>query len=483
MALEMRQQIKMTQQLVMTPQLQQAIKLLQLTRIELQDVVRQELEENPLLEESSESEINTEQDLDSVAEREKEEKPENVLQEEFHEVTTGDDSLRDWDSYLDGYNYSSGEQYAGDDERPSFESLLTRKGTLTDHLLWQLHMNHFSPEEVRIGEEIIGNIDDGGYLRASLEEISESLSVSENDALLILNRIQEFDPTGVGCRDLRECLLIQAGFLGMQGSVVEKILLDHLKELETRNYKQIARSLGVDINQVHIAAKIIAGFDPRPGSLFGSEEEVHYISPDIFVNKLSDDYVVMLNDEGLANLKINPFYAEARSNGSMDVRAEEYVSEKTKSALWLIKSIQQRQRTIYRVAKSIVRFQRDFLDNGIECLRPLVLRDVADDIGMHESTISRVTTNKYMQTPQGLFELKYFFNSGLATSSGEFVASESVKNRIKEIIEKEDARKPYSDQKISQMLEAESVHIARRTVTKYRELLKISSSSERKRHF
>jgi RNA polymerase sigma-54 factor len=479
MAMEMRQQLKMTQQLVMTPQLQQAIKLLQLTRLELQDVVRQELEENPLLEESAEVEDVREAEPLEVAEKEVES---DIHEEEFHEVETGEDTLRDWDSYLDGYNYSSGEQFSGEDERTSFENLLTRKGTLIDHLLWQLHMGPFSEEEVFIGEEIIGNIDEEGYLRASLEEIAQSCSVTGDEMLPVLRRIQEFDPTGVAARNLQECLLIQARFLGMQGSVVERILLKHINDLETRKYKQIARSLGVDINQVLIAAKIIGGFDPRPGRVYGSED-IQYISADIFIYRVGDDYVVMLNEEGLPNLKINPFYSEARGNGSMDSRAEEYVSEKIRSAQWLIKSIQQRQRTIYKVAKSILKFQREFLDRGIEYLRPLVLRDVADDIGMHESTISRVTTNKYMQTPQGLFELKYFFNSGLSTSEGDFVASESVKNRIKEIIEKEDPRKPLSDQKIAEMLFGQTVNIARRTVTKYRELLRLGSSSERKRHF
>jgi len=479
MAMEMRQQLKMTQQLVMTPQLQQAIKLLQLTRMELQDVVRQELEENPLLEETVE--VEDAREAESLETAEKEEEP-DVRENEFHEVETGEDTLRDWDSYLDGYNYSSGEQYSGEDERPSFENLLTRKGTLLDHLLWQLHMGRFPEEEIVIGEEIIGNIDEEGYLRAALDEIGLACSVSEEVVLPVLERIQEFDPTGVAARDLRECLLIQARFLGMRGSVVEKILLNHIKDLETRKYKQIARDLGVDLNQVLIAAKIIGGFDPRPGRIYGSED-VQYISPDIFIYKIADDYVVMLNDEGLPNLKVNPFYSEARGNGSMDSKAEEYISEKIRSAQWLIKSIQQRQRTIHKVAKSIVKFQREFLDCGIEYLRPLVLRDVAEDIGMHESTISRVTTNKYMQTPQGMFELKYFFNSGLSTSEGDFVASESVKNRIKEIIEKEDPRKPLSDQKIAEMLFGQTVNIARRTVTKYRELLRIGSSSERKRHF
>jgi RNA polymerase sigma-54 factor len=479
MAMEMRQQLKMSQQLVMTPQLQQAIKLLQLTRLELQDVVRQELEENPLLEETLETDEIRENEQTELTESEG---PPEAAIEDFKEVEAGDETLRDWDSYLDGYTYSSGEQYRDDEDRPSLESLLTRSGTLADHLLWQLHMGHFSEEEVRIGEEIIGNIDDDGYLRASPEEIATACAKDAESVLPVLVRVQEFDPCGIAARDVQECLLIQARFMGMQGSVVERILQHHLKDLETRKYKQIARDLLVDIDDVLMAAKIIGGFDPKPGSMY-SPEDVHYISADIFVYKVGDEYLVMLNDEGVPNLKISPYYAEAKSNGLVDSRADEYINEKVRSALWLIKSIQQRQRTIYKVAKSIIRFQRDFLDRGIEFLRPLVLRDVADDIGMHESTISRVTTNKYMQTPQGLFELKYFFNSGLSTSEGEFVASESVKNRIREIIEKENPQKPLSDQKIADMLSGQTVNIARRTVTKYREILKLGSSSERKRHF
>jgi RNA polymerase sigma-54 factor len=480
MAMEMRQQLKMSQQLVMTPQLQQAIKLLQLTRLELQDLVIQELEENPLLEEAIGQEEIREPDALEVAEQEFEPIQDTA---DFHEVKTGEDTLRDWDSYLDGYNYSSGEQqYGGDDERPSFENMLTRKGTLIDHLLWQLHMGQYSEMDVRVGEVIIGNVDDSGYLRASLQEIAVASSATEDDVLDVLECIQEFDPPGVAARDLRECLLIQARNLGMKGSVVESILLNHLGDLEKRNYKQIARSLKVDLNQVQVASKIISGFDPRPGSSF-STDDVHYISPDIFVHKVGDDYVVMLNEEGLPNLKVSTQYADVRGNGSMDSKAENYINDKMRSAVWLIKSIQQRQRTIYKVAKSIIRFQREFFDRGIQYLRPLVLRDIAEDIGMHESTISRVTTNKYMQTPQGLLELKYFFNSGLSTTEGDFVASESVKNRIRDIIEKENPKKPLSDQKIAELLTDQTVNIARRTVTKYREMLNFGSSSERKRHF
>jgi RNA polymerase sigma-54 factor len=240
----------------------------------------------------------------------------------------------------------------------------------------------------------------------------------------------------------------------------------------------------VSIDEVLGAAKIISGLDPRPGRPY-SQEDVHYITPDIFVYKISDEYVVVLNDEGLPNLRISTFYRQALAGGGggVDQKAGEYIQEKMRGALWLIKSIHQRQRTIYKVTKSIVKFQREFFDKGIEHLKPLVLRDVAEDIEMHESTISRVTTSKYVQTPQGLFELKYFFNSGISTTEGSSIASESVKNRIRDIVAQENPKKPYSDQKIVDMLHQNGIDIARRTVTKYREMLGIGSSTERKRLF
>ena len=481
MALEMRQQMKLTQQLVMTPQLQQAIKLLQLSRIELQELVSQELEENPILEESLEEEPSKEI---ALVEAQENEPPPLAESEQFKEVTAGSETIRemDWDSYLDGYNYSSGEQqYSDDEDRPSFENLLTKKGTLVDHLLWQLNMSKFDESESRIGAEIIGNIDDDGYLRSTVEDIARSCECEEDTVASVLSRIQDFDPPGVAARDLRECLLIQVQQLGLQGSVVDLILRSHLKDLETRRYKQIARALNVSLQDILTAAKVISSLDPKPGHIFASED-IHYISPDIFVYKVGDDYVVVLNDEGLPALKINPFYSESRVR-EMDSGAEEYVSDKMRSAMWLIKSIHQRQRTILKAAKSIVKFQREFFEKGIEHLRPLVLRDVAEDIGMHESTISRVTTNKYMHTPQGIFEMKYFFNSAISVSGGDFIASESVKRKIKELIEAEDPRKPLSDQTLAEMLATGNINIARRTVTKYREMLRIGSSSERKRLF
>ena len=269
----------------------------------------------------------------------------------------------------------------------------------------------------------------------------------------------------------------------MGGSLVETILQDHVNALENRKFQVIARSLGVSLEEILAAAKVISSLDPKPGTPFG-QEDVHYIIPDIFVYKIGDEYVVVLNDEGLPNLRINAFYRSALSGATgVDAKAGEYIQEKMRGAVWLIKSIHQRQRTIYKVTRSIVKFQREFFEKGIEYLKPLVLRDVAEDIEMHESTISRVTTNKYVQTPQGLFELKYFFNSGINTTEGESVASESVKSRIRDIVSEENPKKPYSDQKIVGILKDNGIDIARRTVTKYREMLGIGSSTERKRLF
>ncbi|RII26586.1 MAG: RNA polymerase sigma-54 factor [Geobacter sp.] len=483
MAIEMRQQMKLSQQLVMTPQLQQAIKLLQLSRLELQDVVRQELEENPILDEVQELEDSRE--AEQLALAEKEALPESQ-EEQFQEVKAGEETLRemDWDSYLEGYNYSAGEQYYDDDDdRPSYENILTKKGTLFDHLMWQLNLTRLDETEARVGAEIIGNIDEDGYFRASLSDVASVCQVEEPFVEAVLARIHDFDPPGVGARDLRECLLLQVRQLGMGESLAEVILQNHLKDLELRKYRQIARACGVDVEDILATAGFLSTLDPNPGRVYG-QEEVQYISADIFVYKNGDEYIVVLNEDGLPNLRVNPLYVtDGKAERQLDANTEEYVNDKMRSAIWLIKSIQQRQRTIFKVAKSIVKFQRDFLDRGIEYLKPLVLRDVAEDIGMHESTISRVTTNKYMQTPQGLFELKYFFNSGISTGEGDFIASESVKNRIKEIVEAEDPRKPYSDQRLAELLADHSINIARRTVTKYREMLHIGSSSERKRLF
>jgi len=483
MALEIRQQLKLSQQLVMTPQLQQAIKLLQLSRMELMDVVRTELEENPVLEEGQETpedKVQSEEDLAA-------ETTDETAPEALKEVEGDGDGMSDidWKTYLESYSLggTTADSYEDDEDRPSYENLLTRKPSLIDHLMWQLGLSPLENREREIAAEIIGNIDDDGYLQASIEEVSVRSGCDPEQVEKVLSAVQDFDPPGVASRNLQECLLKQVEQLGMTEDAVGIILRDHINDLENRRYQVIARCQQIPLDDVFSAAKFISSLDPRPGSQFG-QEDVHYIIPDIFVYKISDEYVVVLNDEGLPNLRINSFYRNALSGAEpLDEKAGEYIQEKLRGALWLIKSIHQRQRTIYRVTKSIVKFQRDFFDRGVEHLKPLVLRDVAEDIEMHESTVSRVTTNKYVQTPQGLFELKYFFNSGINTTGGDSVASESVKSKIKEIITAEDTRKPFSDQKIVEILRGQGIDIARRTVTKYREMLGVGSSTQRKRLF
>ena len=483
MALEIRQQLKLSQQLVMTPQLQQAIKLLQLSRMELMDVVREELEENPVLEEGQEPlEEKAQAEEEQIAER-----PDAQVEENVQEVEGDRDGMADidWKTYLESYSLggSTADSYEDDEDRPSYENLLTRKPSLSDHLLWQLNLSRLESQERALAGEIIGNVDDDGYLQVSVEELAVQAGCDLEHVEKILAAVQEFDPPGVASRNLQECLLKQIDQLGMSEDIVGIILREHIEDLEHRRYQVIARSLQVSLDEVFGAAKFISSLDPRPGSQYG-QEDVHYIIPDIFVYKISDEYIVVLNDEGLPNLRINSFYRNALSGSAqLDEKAGEYIQEKLRGALWLIKSIHQRQRTIYRVTKSVVKFQRDFFDRGVAHLKPLVLRDVAEDIEMHESTVSRVTTNKYVQTPQGLFELKYFFNSGINTTEGDSVASESVKSKIKEIIADENTRKPYSDQKIVELLHVQGIDIARRTVTKYREMLGVGSSTQRKRLF
>jgi RNA polymerase sigma-54 factor len=485
MALDLRLQVKLSQQLVMTPQLQQAIKLLQLSRAELVDVVTEELAENPLLEEGQDQNDDQELEAIQVAGEEVNDSVEAVPEQELKGESEGMEDI-DWSSYLEGYNIgntATRDNYEDQEDRPSYESLLTKKESLYDHLMWQLGLSNFAEEDKLVSAEIIGNLDEAGYLCATPEEIAATLEIEEEIVAGVLVKVQKFDPAGVACRNLQECLLLQLERLDQGETLAATILRDCIAELEGRKYPLIAKKLKVSLDDVLGAAKLISCLDPRPGRIYNTED-AHYISPDIYVQKIGDEYVVTQNDEGLPNLRINAFYRSALTDSkSVDKQAGEYIHEKMRSAVWLIKSIHQRQRTIYKVTKSIVKFQREFFDNGIDHLKPLVLRDVAEDIEMHESTVSRVTTNKYVQTPQGLFELKFFFNSGINTQGGDAVASESVKNRIKDLIAGEDPKKPYSDQKIVTLLKDKKITIARRTVTKYREMLGIGSSTERKRLF
>jgi RNA polymerase sigma-54 factor len=477
MALEIKQQLRLSQQLIMTPQLQQAIKLLQLSRLELQENLRQELEANPVLEEGGTEELEPSQTEKSA------EGSELEAEDRRAEVTIGEKAFEDmdWDNYLNDYYTPKSEDISEDRDIPSYENLVSKKTSLTDHLMWQLSLSNLSPVEEKVGSEIIGNLDANGYLMSSLEEIAQSTGQEMALVEKVLLRIQEFDPLGVSSRDLKECLLIQARHLTLPNPWVELIIKDHLASLETKNYPAIARALQAPMEEIIPAIEIILQMDPKPGRLY-SDEESQYISPDIFVYKMGEEVHIVLNEDGLPRLRINAFYKKALSQrGAVSETTRDYIQEKLRSAIWLIKSIHQRQRTVYRVAESIFKFQKEFLDYGVSHLRPLILKDVAEEVQMHESTISRVTTNKYVHTPQGIFELKFFFNSSLAGANGETVASESVKERIRLLTTQEDQAHPLSDQELTELLLKENIHIARRTVAKYREALGILPSNKRKK--
>jgi RNA polymerase sigma-54 factor len=448
---------------------------LQLSRLELMDTIKTELEENPALEEvpdSTPTEQSTEQAEPATAENTdvKEVTIEDKIQEDI-----------DWSNYLDEYNTPGRVHHESEGrDTPRFESFIASSESLNDHLLWQFLMTKPDREEERIASLIIGNLNKDGYLDVSVEEIAMTSGSPTEKIEEILSIIQTFDPIGVGARDLSECLLIQAKFLGLDDTIVIDIITNHLSNLEKKNYKAVCKALKKSMDEVVSAINVIKSLEPKPGRQF-SDETPQYINPDIYVYKLEDDFVIMLNDDGMPKLRVNSFYKSSISRGkNISGEAEDYIQEKMRSAAWLIKSIHQRQKTIYRVMESILGYQREFFEKGIAHLKPMVLRDVAQDIQMHESTISRVTTNKYAYTPQGIFELKYFFNSSIRRSHGGSIASASVQEKIRQIIAGEDPKKPYSDDKIAQILKEDQIHIARRTVAKYREMLKVLPSNKRK---
>ena len=489
MALELKQNLKLTQQLVMTPQLQQAIKLLQLSRVELIEAIHQELEKNPVLEEASSAEIENIKSTDQITQ---ESEAQNWQQENVPELAASEQEKTPWEKaavketnwqevWDDEYRRNLPSYSFEEKESPNFENFVSSKSDLKDHLLWQLQLSDLSDEDKKIGALIIGNLDKNGYLKATVDEIAEDAKVSADRVEKVLKRIQEFDPVGVAARDLRECLLIQIEHLGISDPLVKELVDKYLHQVELHNYQQIAKATGRSAEDVVKAIDVIKSLDPRPGSAY-STDDVQYIVPDIYVYKVGDEYVITLNEEDLPNLRINPYYKEIVKNGKVASDAKDFIQEKMKSAQWLIKSIDQRKKTIYKVTQSIVKFQKEFFDKGIAYLKPLVLKDVAEDVGMHESTISRVTSNKYVHTPQGIFELKFFFSTGLPRRDGApEIAAQSVKERIKRLIENEDPTKPLSDKQIVEILAKDNIKIARRTVAKYRDLMGILPSSRRKR--
>lgn len=474
MPIESRLDIRLTQKLILTPQLQQAIRLLQMQKLELADALNQELVENPFLEEITETEESSpQQDQDISFSENTTVETESPL-EKMMEFTV--------DEYFEE-RASDGRDLGyfnpGTVETPSFEKFVSKKPDLSEHLLWQLRLSHEHEEIKAAGEVIIGNIDENGYLRATIEELISLSGLSEETVRKAIELIQTFDPPGIGARDIKECLLIQTRYLGLSGSLVEKIIMNNLDDLEKKRYQNIAKQYNISIDEVNQAVKIIQGLDPKPGRNYSSQEP-SYVEPDVFIIKDDNQYRIILNEEGIPRFRLNEKYRQLLMNKSQLSKEErQFLEEKLRSATWLIKSLDQRNRTIYRVTESILNFQREFFDRGVDYLKPLTLRQVAKELNMHESTISRVTSNKYLACPHGIFPFRFFFSSSLPSDSGE-VSSTMVKELIKKIISEEDPRNPLSDQQIVEILKNSNIHIARRTVSKYRSELKILSQNQRK---
>ncbi len=562
--MQMKMQMKMSQQLIMTPQLQQAIKLLQLSRAELEELIEQTLIENPVLEEGIDMDTFPNKTEDSQEITETAESPEVVTDTEDFETARETEQENkeqdeiDWQQYIEqveqfgGYQERRYNVASDDEESPSIEATAAQTESLADHLVWQLDMQELSPLEYKTGAYLIGNIDDDGFLETSIRELLESqrdlydqiiakhkngelpelpeidpnlfdlrfksgkktqkkktkkeeytdfdeyepipeeepkkpevLSAAGAFVEYVLGIVQQFTPNGVGARSLQECLLIQLDILGESESLCTRIVKQDMPLLESKDLKKIARRQKQDIEQVIESYRLIMSLEPKPGREFISNPSHHYIIPDVYIYQKDEEYKVALNSAGMPRLRISSYYKDLSNtledDGSL---TKDYILEKVKAGQWLLKSIEQRQKTIYRVTKSILRFQKKFFQHGIHFLRPLVLKDVAEDIDVHESTVSRITTNKYVHTPQGIFELKYFFTSGIDQGRGEAVSSKLIKDMILQMVQKENLKSPYTDLQIADILVRQSgIKVARRTVAKYREALNILPSNKRKQLF
>lgn len=480
--MEMKLNFKAEMRLVPTPMLQQAIKLLQLSRLELAQVVHQEMIENPILEEILEEE--EEEDLDQKDPDNPEDASLDSIGQTQEETPTEKENdpiadEQDWDNYIQD-NLSNGSSADNYTEQPSIEATYKKDPSLADHLMWQLDLSVDSELDKFIGSSIIGNIQSDGYCVADLAEIAAISRVSEDEVLRILKKIHTFEPNGVGARTLQECLIIQARLLPERHPLAETLIENYLERLNERYYQKIASELKVKVAEIIEAVGVIKTLDPKPGLQFSSGG-IDYVVPDLVVFKTEAGYDVALSDDGLPNVKISPYYQHLLKSTS-EPKTKDYLKKKYQAAEFLIKSIDKRRETIYKVGKSIVKLQNEFLDHGLSHLKPMVLKDVARDIEMHESTVSRITTNKYIDTPQGIFELKYFFHSGIKSFIGNGdMSSLRVKNMIQEIIKSEDPQKPLTDDEMVEALVKRNAKIARRTVTKYRKELSILPASKRKK--
>jgi RNA polymerase sigma-54 factor len=482
MALELRQQLKLTQKLVMTQQLRQAIKLLQLNRLELSDALQAEIEQNPALEEDI-GILEGGENLLSLSATNEDTTP--LFEPEVTEtVKVSDGPLGEvnWEDYANNFdsNFSFSHETPPADAPSQFEFISEKPGLMA-YLQWQLAHSELDEKEWEIALYIIGNLNRYGFLEVDIDKIVEATGCAQDDAEYILEVVQDLDPPGIGARDVRESLCLQLERLGHGESLAAEIVRHHLQLLEIRNYKALAKATGHKRPELEKAVELIVSqLTPFPGLPYATEE-TNYVVPDVYVRKIDGEYVIRLNDDDLPRLKLSSFYQDLLQNDkALPRESRQYINDKLKNADWFIKSLYQRQRTIYKVMESILRFQYDFFERGPRHLKPLILKDVADDIEMHESTVSRVTSNKYAHTPQGIYELKYFFSTAIPREGEDALASESIKTMVRSMIQEEDRKNPLSDQAISEKLAANNIQIARRTVAKYREQMKIPPVKHRR---
>lgn len=456
--------LEQTQKLVMTPELKQAIEILQYNSIELKDFIQQELVNNPVLEPNqakgeSEDQVNK----DSKSEK-------DII------------DMKKLFSEYDNFKYKNKIRNYEEKEETSYENYLSTETTLLDHLLFQLQFTFIQDKEKKVGKYIIENINDNGYLKITNEEICKKFNIQDNEAEDIIRIIQTFDPVGVGARNLMECLLIQLRQNNVTDEIIYQIVEDHLDDLANNKINNIAKKLNISLERVQEVGDFIRTLEPKPGRVFSSSRDVRYVTPDVTVEKVNNEYIVLVRDTTAPRLYINHYYRKLLLNNEMEDNASSYINKKLNSALKLIRCIQQRRNTIYRVVKAIVNYQIDFFEKGVIYLKPLTLKEIADEVGVHESTVSRAINGKYMQCPRGVFELKYFFQSGVSSALGEGISAESIKSIIKDLIQNENPKKPFSDQAIANELNKTGVKISRRTVAKYRDELNIPSSSKRRRY-
>ncbi len=464
--------IEQTQKLTMTPELIQAIQILQFNTQELDSFVQNELMQNPVLEyEGSEDKEKKDPDVSKSEAMDKKEAEEADfdLREKVKEAEYDDISYRQW-------------EYSKDHDETSFEQFVSKEETLEDSLLLQLTFSKLKGCDMKIGRYLIEAMDDNGYLTVDIARVAKCFKVELARVERVLDVIQTFEPAGVGARSLEECLIIQLAAKGLLEDSIEYIILHHLADLGENKLNKVAKSTGLTISQVQLITDIIRTLEPKPGRQFSSGESIKYIVPDVTVEKVDGEYHVITNDGAVPHLMVSPYYSSLAKEAPNDEELSKYLTDKYNAALWLIRSIEQRKQTIYNVAQAVVDYQKEFLDKGAKFLKTLTLKQVAEALDIHESTVSRSINGKYIQTPRGVFEIKYFFSSGVTGASGEGMSSNSIKSFIKEIIDGEDPRKPYSDQDMVEILSRKGIEISRRTVAKYREGMNILSSSKRRRY-